>query len=107
MFEFDVIIALNEMEEIEPVGDIEGGILACCWTNDQEVLLIVTTTGSLVLLNNSFELLNESHLVDIDSSEPVSISWRSDGEFVAINYKCSQKRCIRIFTKELQDTATS
>ena len=40
---------------MEPVGDIEGGILACCWTNDQEILLIVTAIGSLVLLNNSFE----------------------------------------------------
>ena len=87
---------------IEPVGDIEGGILACSWTNDQEILLIVTSTGSLVLLNNSFEVLNEIQLEDVDSSEPVSISWRSDGEYVAINYKSSQKRCIKVFTKDLQ-----
>ena len=98
---------MNESEEIEPVGEFEGGILACSWTNDQEILLIVTSTGSLVLLNNSFELLNESQLEDVDFSEPVSISWRSDGEYVAINYKSSQKRCIKIFTKDLQFSAIS
>ena len=92
---------------MEPVGDIEGGILACCWTNDQEILLIVTAIGSLVLLNNSFEVLNEIHVDDLDTSAPVNISWRSDGEFVAINYKGNEKRCIKVFTKDLQFSAIS
>ena len=92
---------------MEPVGDIEGGILACCWTNDQEILLIVTAIGSLVLLNNSFEVLNEIHVDDLDTSAPVNISWRSDGEFVAINYKVNEKRCIKVFTKDLQFSAIS
>ena len=70
---------MTESESVELVGDIEGGILSCCWSNDQEVFLIVTNAGSLVLLNNSFEPLNEIQIDDLDSSEPVTISWRSDG----------------------------
>ena len=66
----------------------------------------MTKSGVLVLLNNSFEVLNESRLEDLHpDSTPSSIllSWRSDGENVSINYlQSSGSRCIRVLTKDLQ-----
>ena len=104
--ELDSRVALNKNEEILPVGDIDGGILACAWSYDQEMLLVVTKSGVLVLLNNSFEVLKESRLEDLHpESTPSSIllSWRSDGENVSINYlQSSGSRCIRVLTKDLQ-----
>lgn len=38
-------VALSKDEEIQPVGDIEGGILNCAWSYDQEMLLIITKSG--------------------------------------------------------------
>ena len=93
------------------MGDIEGGILSCAWSYDQEMLLIVTKCGSLVLLNNSFEVLNEAQLEDLNpESTPFSVllSWRSDGEYVSISYlQSSGARCIRVLTKELEPLSIS
>ena len=103
-------IALDLNSNVQPVGDIEGGILGCSWSNDQEMFLVVTASGSLVLLNNSFEVLDEHALEDLDySANPtVSISWRSDGENVSINYPLSSgERCIAVFTRELTLVSTS
>lgn len=104
-------VALSKDEEIQPVGDIEGGILNCAWSYDQEMLLIVTKSGSLVLLNNSFEVLNEAQLEDLHpDSTPFSVllSWRSDGENVSISYlQASGARCIRVLTKELEPFSIS
>ena len=83
MFLFSLEIAINSESIVEPMGDIEGGILACAWSNDQEMLVILTTIGSLILLNNSFEVLNEGSVEGLDetvSPASVKISWRSDGE---------------------------
>lgn len=94
---------------IQPVGDIEGGILGCAWSNDQEMFLIVTSSGSLLLLNNSFEVLEEQPLENMDTSvqSPVLISWRSDGENVSVNFPLlSGERCIAVFTRELRFVST-
>ena len=101
--ELDSRVALNKNEEILPVGDIDGGILACAWSYDQEMLLVVTKSGVLVLLNNSFEVLNESRLDPASTASSILLSWRSDGENVSINYlQSSGSRCIRVLTKDLQ-----
>lgn len=92
------------------MGDIEGGILACAWSNDQEMLVIVTSIGSLVLLNNSFEVLNEGHVEGLDemvSPSSVKISWRSDGENFCINYPSHASQVIRVYTKELELVSVS
>ena len=98
-------LAVNTQSQVEPVGDIEGGILACSWSNDQEMLLIVTRSGSLVLLNNSFEVLNEGHLEDVDPAarpDAVHISWRSDSEYFCVSYPSTQRQQMCVYSKELQ-----
>lgn len=92
------------------MGDIEGGILACAWSNDQEMLVILTSVSSLVLLNNSFEVLNEGSVEGLDSAvspSSVNISWRSDGENFCINYPSNASQVVRIFTKELELVSVS
>ena len=99
------VSAVNTQSQVEPVGDIEGGILTCAWSNDQEMLLIVTSSGSLVLLNNSFEVLNEGHLEDVDPAakpDAVHISWRSDSEYFCVSYPSSQRQQMCVYSKELQ-----
>ena len=96
---------------IEPVGDIEGGILAASWSNDQEMFVVLTCVNSLVLLNSSFEVLNEGVLEDLlpnTTPSDVFISWRSDGEFFCINYpNNTNAQIIRVFSKELHSVSTS
>ena len=73
------------------------------------MFLIVTSSGSLLLLNNSFEVLEEQPLKDMNTSvqEPVLISWRSDGENVSVNFPLlSGERCIAVFTRELRLVST-
>lgn len=110
MFLFSLEIAINSESIVEPMGDIEGGILACAWSNDQERLVILTTIGSLILLNNSFEVLNEGSVEGLDetvSPSSVKISWRSDGENFCINYPSHTSQVIRVYTKELELVSVS
>ena len=98
-------LAVNTQSQVEPVGDIEGGILACSWSNDQEMLLIVTRSGSLGLLNHAFEVLPEGPLEDVDPAaraDAVHLRWGRDCEACGVSYPSTQRQQMCVYSKELQ-----
>lgn len=75
------------------------------------MFVILTGVSSLVLLNSSFEVLNEGVLEGLHpeaSPSNVTISWRSDGENFCINYPNSENsQVIQVFSKELRSVSLS
>lgn len=144
----DVIVVredpLPDQEKIEIVGSVDVGICAAAWAPDEELLVIVTRTDTLVLMSRTFEPLNEATLSadDLKASKHVSVgwgkketqfqgkrakalrdptmperideglpspyedgkvtvSWRGDGQYFAINSVVhGHRRVIRVFSRE-------
>jgi elongator complex protein 1 len=144
----DVIVVKEDPlpgeERIEIVGTVDDGIAATRWSPDEQLLAIVTGSGSLTMMSADFDLsvdfkftaedLKASKHVSVgwgkaetqfkgkrakalrDPTVPehvdegllsstddhsVSISWRGDGEYLAVNsVESSQRRIVRIFARD-------
>ena len=68
---------LPDQERIEIVGSVDVGIAAAAWAPDEELLVIVTRTDSLVLMSRDFEPVTETNLSadDLKASKHVSVGW--------------------------------
>lgn len=131
---------------IEIVGSVDAGILAAEWSPDEELLLIATKAGTLLLMTRDFEgtatvplsvedvkisnhvdvgwgkketqfkgrgakamrdptvpeHVDEGRLSEVDDGR-MTISWRGDGQFVAINSVLeleTKRRIIRVYSRE-------
>jgi elongator complex protein 1 len=65
-------------DEWQMVGEIEGGLLCASWSSDDEVLMCLTKSNTLVVLNVMWDVLAEKQL---DGPQPSMgfISWTGDG----------------------------
>lgn len=62
---------------IEIVGTVDPGIVAACWSPDEEVLALVTAGRTLLLMSRGFETIGETPLTtaDLAASKHVSVGW--------------------------------
>ncbi|KAA0192735.1 hypothetical protein HAZT_HAZT001903 [Hyalella azteca] len=52
--EGDVLVYSRDTREIEVAGSVGDGIRACCWSPDEELLVIVTGSKTVTILNSEF-----------------------------------------------------
>jgi elongator complex protein 1 len=60
---------------IEPVGMFDDGILACKWSPDQELCIVVTGSYNVIELNSEFEPITEFPLAVEGGVGFVSVGW--------------------------------
>ena len=102
-------ICTLENGECEQQGVIEGGISAAQWSPDYGSILIATNNDSLLSMTSSWDVLNEVPLEPKVENSSVCISWRGDGEYVAV-YSVDKSDGIgrvRIFNRDLELHAIS
>ncbi|KAK8813207.1 hypothetical protein WA158_002799 [Blastocystis sp. Blastoise] len=90
--------------DITVSGDIESGIATLEWSPDQEYAVVLSNNGSILLMNSMCEVLYESTIQSMDPTQDITMSWRGDNEFFALNFIDINlnSRVIYIFNKELQ-----
>jgi hypothetical protein len=66
----------NDLPEIE--GCVDDGIAAALVSPDQTCLVIVTNNNTLLLMTNSFDLINEVPIENRVPDSPCSLSWCGD-----------------------------
>ncbi|TMW64229.1 hypothetical protein Poli38472_012851 [Pythium oligandrum] len=80
--------------ETEEIGSMDRGIVGMAWSSNQEALAVVTGVGTLLVMNTAWEVLQETHLQAVLSSDvtlaleqkpQVNIHWREDGQYIALN----------------------
>lgn len=64
--EGDVITVTVETCEVELCGSVSAGIEASCWSPDQELLVLITGDGNVVIMTADFEPLNEFPLIKMN-----------------------------------------
>lgn len=89
---------------LECEGSVDGGIAAACWSPDFRFVLLATNNDTLICMTNNWEVVNEVPFPSRSNSTGVSISWRGDGEYFAIQSTDESDNVtrIRIYTKELE-----
>lgn len=55
--------------KIDVVGDVSGGIAACSWSLDMEILVLVSGTGNVLLMTRTWDVLQETQLFQQDFGE--------------------------------------
>lgn len=77
----DIIVVQAETspgeERIKIIGTVDDGIEAAEWSVDKESLAIVSSAGSLLLFDLSYDLLSETVFTpeDLKASKAVSVGW--------------------------------
>lgn len=68
---------LPGQERIEILGSVDVGIAAAAWSPDEELLVILTNTGTLLYMSREFESITEValQLDDLKASKHVSVGW--------------------------------
>ncbi|KAG1710770.1 hypothetical protein DVH05_013495 [Phytophthora capsici] len=105
----------------EEVGSVDSGLRAVAWSDNQEMLALVTGAGSLLVMNNNWEVLQETEIEVVLPSEfelksckrdgeswYCELCWREDSKFVALNIATHDKingnvvQKVVVFTEELE-----
>ncbi len=77
----DVIVVREDplpgQEKIEIVGSVDAGIAAAAWAPDEEILAIVSSADTLILMSRDFEPITDITLTpdDLKASKHVSVGW--------------------------------
>jgi hypothetical protein len=69
----------------DQVGVIEGGIAAAKWHPDYSNLVIYTRNNTILHMSNTWEVITEIEMSSIVTDSIVNLSWKGDGELIAIN----------------------
>lgn len=96
----------------DEVGALEGGIRALAWSGDQEKLAVATGVGTLVVMNQQWDVLHEARLGEllpaaaVQDDQSFELCWREDGRFLALNVEMpdngeAQQKVV-VLTDELQ-----
>ncbi|KAI9189144.1 putative elongator complex protein 1 [Blastocladiella emersonii ATCC 22665] len=67
-----------------PIGSITGGVAACAWSPDEELVVIVTGLGNVMVMTRDFDLLVETPIETDEhgAQVPVSVGWgRKETQF--------------------------
>jgi hypothetical protein len=64
---------------LESEGCVEDGIADASWSPDQTCIVIVSNNNSILLMTNTFDVINEIPLEIRQPDTPCCISWRGDG----------------------------
>ncbi|XP_014779296.1 putative elongator complex protein 1 [Octopus bimaculoides] len=62
---------------VECVGDVEDGIIGSAWSPDQELLVVISGSNSLILMTRDFDLLQETalHPDTFGEAEFINVGW--------------------------------
>lgn len=91
----------------DQIGLIDGSIADACWGPAFDVIAIVTYNHSIMLMSNTWEPILEVPFPAFDHSYPVKISWKGDGELLAVLCKDASDGMVRIrvFDRSLEVSA--
>ena len=113
-----IVTVVSENGAAEMVGDFDNGIEASGWSNDSEVLALVTQTmdeddenkvnSVLLTMNAQWEILAEVEIerfvpsLNDDASTRISLCWRPDGRLIAVSCieAVDEIRRIRVYDRE-------
>lgn len=98
----------SNLENVDQIGMIDGGIRAAAWNPDYSSLAIVTGNNTMLLMSNTWEPISEIDLNPFNMTAPVNISWKGDGELLSVVSQDSSDNTYyaRIYNKSLQLHAT-
>lgn len=93
----------------EQIGAIDDGICTAKWNPDQSCLIIVTNVDTLILMSNTWDVLEEVPLAARCIGSKASVSWRGDGEFLSLvsTDKADGNARVRVLNRNLEVVATS
>ncbi|KAK7424354.1 putative elongator complex protein 1 [Neonectria punicea] len=69
--------SVDDAAHLEIVGSIDDGIAAARWSPDEELLAVVTKTGSVIFMGATFDPVTEVSMTvdDLKASKHVSVGW--------------------------------
>lgn len=85
----------------ESVTFCDGGIKSMAWSHDQEVVVFVTGTDLLVVMNSAYDPLNESHLEDEEFGEEqfINVGWgKKETQFHGTEGKAAARKQVEAVT---------
>ncbi|EPY54265.1 elongator subunit Iki3 [Schizosaccharomyces cryophilus OY26] len=85
----DIIMVKTEPAPGEPVveviGNVENGIVASCWSPDEQVLSLLTGGNTILLMTKRFDVIAETELSEndlVEFNKHISVGWgRSETQF--------------------------
>ena len=88
----------------EQEGIIEDGIITAIWSPARDKLLIVTNNNTMLTMTNTWDVLQEVCLEEIQSKSSCTLSWREDGQYFALYTTDASDGVarVRIYDKDLQ-----
>lgn len=93
---YDPLSPEGDNTAIEIVGLIDCGLLAACWSPDEETLSILTRENNLLLLSRLFDPICEKHLepedIRLADAKNVSVGWgKEETQFKGKGFKALER----------------
>ncbi|CAL4166380.1 unnamed protein product [Meganyctiphanes norvegica] len=101
----DVITVNTDTHEVEVVGSVGDGLEAACWSPDQELLVLVTTTSNVVIMTAQFDPVTEFPLnqEDFGESKFINVGWgKKETQFHGTEGKTAAKK-VKASTKPVTE----
>lgn len=86
----------SDTTNVEIVGLIDAGLLAACWSPDEETLVLLSNTSSVLLLSRAFEPISEKTLdsndIKVSDAKHVSVGWgKEETQFKGKGFKALER----------------
>jgi WD40 repeat protein len=95
-------------DNIDIEGYIDAGVAAVLWSPDQSCLAMVTRANTLLIMTDSFDVLQELPVTAIAPNSDCGLAWSGDGEFLAMisTDEADNIARVRVMTKHLEAVST-
>lgn len=95
-------------EGVEVEGYIDAGIASALWSPDQSSLAIVTRANTLLIMTDSFDVLQELPVTPMAHNSECALSWSGDGEYLSMlsTDEADNIARVRTMTKHLEAVST-
>ncbi|KAH9089560.1 hypothetical protein Ae201684P_007728 [Aphanomyces euteiches] len=96
-------LAIVRYPDVEVIGHFDFGICGMAWSPNEEQLALVTGDGHFLVMNTTWDVLQESTCSPSPLQSEAQLSWRADGKFLSIQGFFTDDKSLQVQVWEVEN----
>ncbi|CAK4617520.1 unnamed protein product [Aphanomyces euteiches] len=96
-------LAIVRYPDVEVIGHFDFGICGMAWSPNEEQLALVTGDGHFLVMNKTWDVLQESTCSPSPLQSEAQLSWRADGKFLSIQGFFTDDKSLQVQVWEVEN----